>query len=82
MEDDTRHVAWVSIDTYDRHGRLVSSVLGARTLQDGQEGMQVLCTILDHLPPNYRQMSYDEVVEALANEDRPTSFTWEQLSIW
>lgn len=77
-----RHVVWLSIDTYDAHGRLIGSLLGARSLLSPEGPHDVLDDVLASLPPEYRQLSGDEVRELLEQRAPAEHRTWEQLSIF
>lgn len=78
----TTHVVWVSIDTYSAAGAIQGTLLGARALLSPEDAHDVLDEVLRALPPEYRQLSGDEVRELLAARPRDAEPAWEQLSIF
>lgn len=76
-----RVVLTLAVDTYDRHGRLIGSVLAARASDAAVPAQVVLDAVVDALPAEWSQMSYDALVDHFA-ATRPTEAPWQQLSIF
>lgn len=82
MPTPNRHILWLSIDTYDPHGRLISSHLGARSVESHTDPQGIHDEVLGHLPPSFKQLTGDEVAELLAQAAGAPHGAWEQLSIF
>lgn len=72
----------IAVDTYDASGRLVGSLLGARASSEHHDPHDVIQAVCDALPPTWRQMSYDDLVEHFSSVSWGTHEPWEQLSIF
>lgn len=75
-------MVWVSIDTYSARGVLQGTLMGARALLSPEDVHDVLDEVLSALPPEYRQLTGDEVRDLLAARPQHEARTWEQLSIF
>nr|CRY95143.1 hypothetical protein [uncultured prokaryote] len=77
-----RTVLTVAVDVYDSRGNLVSSVLGARASSVDHDAHDVIEHVGLHLPADWRQMTYDEIVEWRGQTSSVDRRDWEQLSIF
>lgn len=77
-----RTVLTIAVDSYDAGGRLVGSTLAARASQVAVAPPDVIDGVFAALPPEWLQMTYDELVDHFG-QTRPADPTpWEQLSIF
>jgi len=77
-----RTVLTISVDSYDAHGRLIGCQIAARASSEAVAPLDVIEGVFGALPPQWAQMTYDELVDHFAQSRPSDPSPWEQLSIF
>lgn len=77
-----RTVVTIAVDSYDAHGNITGSLLGARCSKVDHNMHDVLDHVMQHLPPDWSQPTFEEITDHLAKARSLNSDPWEQLSIF
>lgn len=72
----------LAVDQYSDQGDLIGSHLAARASNVIIEADQVFACVTAALPPTWRQMTYNELVDHFAATRPADQSVWEQLSIF
>lgn len=77
-----RTVLHLAIDQYSEQGQLIGSHLAMRASSVLVGAHETFSAITAALPAEWRQVTYDEAVQALANRPAFEDEPWQQLSIF
>lgn len=72
----------LTVDSFDSRGNRIGTLLAMRASAEPHDAHDVVSLFLDGHDDVWRQMTYAEVLHALAEQVRADGFTWEQLSIF
>lgn len=77
-----RTVLTIAVDSYDAGGRLIGTTLAARASKVAVAPDDVIDGVVAALPPEWLQMTYDELVTHFSQTRTTDPTPWEQLSIF
>lgn len=72
----------LAVDQYDDHNQLVASHICARASNVVVPADDVFASVTAALPPTWRQMTYDELVDHFGKTRGDDSSVWTQLSLF
>lgn len=77
-----RTVITVAVDLYDSNAEPVSTVVGARASAEAMDPFDLLELVLGDLGSDFKQMTAEQIANAIQGRRGTYDLTWEQLSIF